>query len=215
EAGPDPGRGSRRGRGFGFLRRDRTGPQRERVDRGRKGPQEAGGRAPRLHGRVRPRGLPALVGRAGVRVERVGRRLRRQGSGLDPGRRGRCRRRGLRRRVRPLARPLHQTHLHRSPRHRHRPPRPPGERLQERGLRVGRGRARALRQRPGQPPLRRGQRQPAEGRQGPRGLEAAEPGHLVLVREALDRRQIRLRPDGQTPRKGGPQRDARDLREEM
>jgi hypothetical protein len=36
----------------------------------------------------------------------------------------------------------------------------------------------------------------------------------VLLREALDRRQIRLRPDGQPAREGGPQTDTRDLREE-
>jgi len=74
---------------------------------------------------------------------------------------------------------------------------------------------RERRQRPRQPPLRRGQHQPGEGGQGPRGLEAAQPGHLVLVREALDRRQIRLRPDHQPAGEGGPETDARDLREEM
>ena len=36
----------------------------------------------------------------------------------------------------------------------------------------------------------------------------------MLLREALDRRQIRLRPDGQPAREGGPQTDTRDLRED-
>lgn len=103
---------------------------------------------------------------------------------LIRGREG-CRR--MRRALREVARPLRGRYVFRPLEDRYRPRRAAGECLAFRGVLLGRGTARALRQRPGRGPLSRGRGEPLERVQGTRGLETTPPELVVRLCYPLDR----------------------------
>src|SRR5215204_1609199 len=170
-----------------------------------------------LDGGVLPGGVPALVRRPGVRLETPRqdpgpRKLRRPRRGPHPRRSRGARRCLLRRRERQLVRPLRRADLHRPRGHRHRPHRPARQRLEKRRVLLGHGQEGELRQRPPRPALRGRRPEPVQGRQGPRGLEAAEESVLVRLRQAVDRHQALLGPLGHGRREVSAEADARPVR---